>query len=127
MRSTIGIPVLQVGGRISGSRAGSGAITLLLFLSMSSAVLADAASDVAQLEAQCEAAREANIKPLRDAEIAKCKADARNEPDYCERYWHDYGDAKRNANGTMSPRMFDDLPACVAARKAREALNQGGR
>jgi hypothetical protein len=119
--------VAQVGGRFSRLRAASGAVTLLLLLGMSGTILADATSDVTQLEARCEAAREANIKPLRDAEIAKCKADAHNDPDYCERYWRDYGNAKRNANGTMSPRLFDDLPACVDARKAREALNQGGR
>lgn len=123
MRSNMGIPVVQVGARFSGLRAGAGVITLLLLLGMSNVVLADAASDVAQLQAQCEAAREAHIKPLRDAEIAKCKANARNDPDYCDRYWRDYGDAHRNANGTMSPRMFDDLPACVAARKAHEALD----
>jgi hypothetical protein len=39
-------------------------------------VFADQASDVAALEAQCEAEREAKIKPLRDMEIAKCKTSA---------------------------------------------------
>jgi hypothetical protein len=121
------IRVEDVAGRSCGWRAASRAAALLLLLGMSSVVLADAASDVAKLDAQCEAAREAKIKPLRDAEIAKCKADARNDPDYCERYWRDYGNAVRRANGTMGPRMFDDLPACVAAAKAREALQQDGR
>lgn len=89
-------------------------------------VLADEAANVAALEAKCEAVRAAHIKPLRDAEIAKCKANARNDPDYCERYWSDYGNAHRLPNGTMSPRMFDDLPECVAAAQARKALNQNG-
>src|SRR6476619_4899263 len=84
--------------------------------------LADQAANVAALEAQCEAARAAHIKPLRDAAIAKCKADGRNDPGYCERYWSDYGNAHRMANGVMSPRMFDDLPECVAAAQARKAL-----
>jgi hypothetical protein len=84
--------------------------------------LADKQSDVAALEAQCEAEREAKIKPLRDMEIAKCKADPHNDAGYCERYWKDYGNAVRAANGTMVPRMFGDLTVCVAAFKARKAL-----
>jgi hypothetical protein len=96
-------------------------------LGVAGAVLADQASDVAALEARCEAAREARIKPLREGEIAKCKASRPEDPDYCTRYWSDYGNAKRQPNGTMSPRMFDDLPECVAAAKARQALGQDNR
>lgn len=72
------------------------------------------------LEQRCEAAREAKIKPLREAEIAKCKADRRNDPAFCERYWRDYGDAGRTVDGRFRPRLFDDLPECVAAREARQ-------
>jgi len=88
-------------------------------------VFADQASDVAALEAKCEAEREAKIKPLRDEEIAKCKADQGNDPGYCERFWKDYGNAKRGANGGTIPRMFGDLPICVAAFNARKALADG--
>ena len=94
----------------------------LILLAPCAAALADQTSDVEALEAQCEQEREANIKPLRDMEIAKCKADTRNDPAYCERYWSDYGNAIRRPNGTMAPRMFDDLPDCVAAYAARKAL-----
>jgi len=59
-------------------------------------------------------------------EIAKCSADRHNEPGYCERYWKDYGNAVRTANG-MVPRMFDDLPVCVDGFKARKALADGDR
>lgn len=79
-------------------------------------------SDVKALELKCEQAREAQLKPIRDAEIAKCKAQKRNDPEYCERYWRDLGDAMRLPNGTMKPRMFDDLPECVAAFKARQGM-----
>jgi hypothetical protein len=105
-------------------RSASPAVAVLLFLCTSSAVIADQASEVAALESQCAAAREAKIKPLREAEVAKCKAARPDDPEYCERYWSDYGNAKRVANGTMSPRMFDDLPICVSAYQARKALNQ---
>jgi hypothetical protein len=86
------------------------------------AVLADQATDVAALEAQCEKEREERIKPLREMEIAKCKTHDYGDPGYCERYWKDYGNAMRSANGTMTPRMFDDLPICVQAYTARKAL-----
>ncbi len=89
------------------------------------AVFADRASDVAALEAQCEAEREAKIRPLRDREIATCKADPHNDPAYCERYWKDYGNSARGADGVMIPRMFGELPVCIAAFKARKALADG--
>ena len=88
-------------------------------------VFADQASYVAALEAKCEAEREAKIKPLRDVEIAKCKADQSNDPGYCERFWKDYGNATRSAKGGTIPRMFGDLPICVAAFEARKALADG--
>jgi hypothetical protein len=86
------------------------------------AVFADKESDVAALEARCEADRETKLKPLRDAEIAKCKEDVHNPAGFCESFWKDYGNATRTRNGTMVPRMFDDLPSCAAAYKARMAL-----
>jgi hypothetical protein len=94
----------------------------LILLSPPLVVFADQTSDVVALEAQCEQEREARIKPLREMEIDKCKADAHNDPDYCVRYWKDYGNAMRTSNGTMTPRMFDDLPVCIEAFKARKAL-----
>jgi hypothetical protein len=90
------------------------------------ALLADAAGDVAALEAQCAQEREARIKPLRDAEIAKCKADEHNDPAYCERFWASYGDAYRRPNGTLAPRLFDDLPICQKAYRARRELEVNG-
>jgi hypothetical protein len=95
---------------------------MLLLLAPAAVTLADQTSDVEALEAQCEQERETRIKPLRDAEIEKCKADSKNDPGYCERYWKDYGNSVRSSNGTMTPRMFDDLPDCQAAYAARKAL-----
>jgi hypothetical protein len=97
-----------------------------LLLGSPVALFADQTSEVAALEGQCEEAREAKIKPLRDAEIAKCKEDTHNVPGYCERYWSGYGNAVRGANGATIPRMFDDLPICIAAFEARKALKRDG-
>jgi hypothetical protein len=88
-------------------------------------LFADQASGVAALESRCEAEREARIKPLRDAEIAKCKADTNNDPAYCERYRKDYGNTRRGAAGGTIPRMFWDLPICIEAFDARKALTDG--
>jgi hypothetical protein len=94
----------------------------LILLSPSPVALADQTSDVVALETQCEQERETRIKPLREMEIEKCQADAHNDPDYCVRYWKDYGNAMRTTKGAMTPRMFDDLPICIEAFKARKAL-----
>jgi hypothetical protein len=100
---------------------------VLLSLAGPLRVLADKESDVIALEARCEAEREANIKPLREMEIAKCKADRHNDAAYCERFWKDYGNAVRSSDGIMVPRMFSELPVCVAAFKARKALADDAR
>jgi hypothetical protein len=101
-------------------------VCLLAGMLLASVALADKAADVAALEAQCESEREALIKPLRDEEIAKCKADGRSDPAYCERYFKDYGNAVRSTpKGGFVPRMFNDLPSCKLALAARKALANG--
>lgn len=100
-------------------------VALLAGLLMAGAALADKAADVAALEAKCESEREAKIKPLRDEEIAKCKADGRFDAGYCERSFKGYGNAARTPNGGTVPRMFGDLPSCKLAFAARKALADG--
>ena len=56
---------------------------------------------------------------MRASEIAKCKSDRTNDPAWCERFNATFGDAVRRSDGTMGPRMFDDLPECVDALKER--------
>ncbi len=86
--------------------------------------IADAAyaldeAELRALEARCESAREAALAPLRAARIAECKADRRNDAGFCERYWRDLGNGVRTADGRWLPRLFDDLPECIAAHEAR--------
>lgn len=76
---------------------------------------------LAELDQRCEDAREKKIAPLREAEIARCKAERRNDPAWCERFNADFGDGGRTVGGTIRPRMFDDLPECV------DALNERNR
>jgi hypothetical protein len=98
----------------------------LLWLALPVAVFADRASEVAALEARCEQDREAKIKPLREMEIKNCLAN-RSDLDYCTTFWKDYGNAVRLKNGATIPRMFDDLPSCVAAFEARTEFELNGR
>jgi hypothetical protein len=65
------------------------------------------------LDRRCDMAREKVIAPLRAAEIASCKEQKRNDPDWCERFNADYGDGGRTVSGSVRPRMFDDLPECI--------------
>ena len=74
---------------------------------------------VEELEQRCEEMRENRLKPLREAEIEKCKADETKDPAWCERYYQDYGNATRGPEGKYTPRMFDDLAPCVQAREMK--------
>lgn len=74
---------------------------------------------LADLDLRCDEARERMIAPLREAEIAKCKLDKKNDPAWCERFNADYGDGGRTVSGSIRPRMFDDLPECVDALQER--------
>lgn len=103
-------------------RAGARALRCVIWgvgVTVSICAAADEAT-VRALEAQCEAAREAKIRPLREAEIQRCMAEQNKDPDYCRRYWSDYGAAVRLPNGAVRPPLFSDLPECVAAHAARK-------
>ncbi|MDH3948046.1 MAG: hypothetical protein OEU74_03700 [Gammaproteobacteria bacterium] len=80
---------------------------------------------VKELEQRCEEMRENRIRPLREAEIEKCKADKTKDPAWCERYYKDYGNATRGPEGKYTPRMFDNLPPCVQAREKKAATRSG--
>lgn len=79
------------------------------------------AMSLEELDQLCDAARERAIAPLRRAAIEECKASPRQDPDFCERFYADYGEAGRTVTGTIRPRMFDDLPECVTAMKERNS------
>lgn len=76
---------------------------------------------ISELDSRCDVAREAKIAPLREAEIAKCKQDKREDPAFCENFNADFGDGGRTFSGAIRPRLFDDLPECV------EALQESNR
>ena len=74
---------------------------------------------LAELDLRCEKAREKMIAPLREAAIAECKQDERDDPAFCERTNADFGDGGRTLSGGYRPRLFDDLAECQEALQER--------
>ena len=83
---------------------------------------------LADLDRRCEDAREERIGPLREAEIANCIQTETGDQAWCETFWADYGDPRRTASGTLTPRLFHDLPQCTEAweERNRRGLYPGG-
>lgn len=80
----------------------------------------------AELDKRCEEAREKKIAPLRQARIDECRSAGKRSPASCETFYSTYGDATGSVHtGAYTPRMFNDLPECVAARNARDAVRAG--
>jgi hypothetical protein len=88
---------------------------------------ADDEASVRALEAKCQAARQEKLAVVRAERIAECKANRRNDPAFCERHYRDYGDGGPGPNGMRVTPMFNDLPECVTAFAARDALRRRGR
>lgn len=96
----------------------------LTFLLLCVPAWADDKPTLEELDARCEAAREAQLQPEREREIAACKAEKRNDPEWCERYYKDLGEGGRNLRGAAIPRKYDDLPECQAAQEARRTTER---
>lgn len=82
-----------------------------------------AEKSVKELEALCTQAREKRIGPEREAEIRTCKSERKNDPEWCERYWSNYGDRRKVGRSYQSPKYWW-LQECVEARKCRETADQ---
>lgn len=98
-------------------------LVVLLAGFLQSVVHAQAIEDMSmdELNQRCDAAREEKIAPLREQTIEECKQQPRNDPAWCERFYADFGEGGRTKNGSIRPRMFDDLPECL------DALNEENR
>jgi hypothetical protein len=104
------------------------ATLLCVLLSMTHvASAADDEATVQALEAKCQAARQPKLAAVRAERIAECKANRRNDPAFCERHYRDYGEGGPSPNGMRVTPMFNDLPECVTAFAARDALRRRGQ
>lgn len=98
-------------------------LTLSIALNVSivcAAADADRQAKQAQLDAQCEAARERKLSPERARYIDECVStklkESRRE---CERFFSDWG-----AQMGERPPLYYDLPECVAAFDYRQSYRQ---
>jgi hypothetical protein len=74
-----------------------------------------------QLDTLCGKEREKRLAPEREQLIQNCITNQRKSPEYCERYYRDYGAAQR-IDGTdyVQPALYIGLPECVAAEEAKK-------
>lgn len=88
-------------------------VTLMLGVAIAGSAAADRNRDQkqAELDAACEAAREAKLAPLREKFVEECVKN-KEQPDRgsCEVFYSDYG----AQSGNRAP-LFYDLPECVEA------------
>ena len=87
----------------------------LLFLSGGLSA-SDTAKKQAELDAECERAREAKLAPMRKKYVDEC-VEKKQRPDRasCEAFYADYG----AQSGNRAP-LFMDLPECVEAFEFRQ-------
>ena len=80
----------------------------------------DRAIQQAQLDAECEAARERKLAPERQQYLEECVRNKMKENrEACERFYSDYG----AETGTRLP-LYYDLPECVSAFEFRNSYRQ---
>ena len=75
---------------------------------------------VEQLDALCEREREKHLKKERTKLVETCKKRGNKQPEWCENYYADWGDARRLDINTLVPALYYDLPECIAAKRARD-------
>lgn len=75
---------------------------------------------VQELQAQCEAAREAKLAPERQMLIQECIQKKEKTPEKCERFYADHGAGGRTAGGAGRVRLYNDLPECKAQYQAEK-------
>ena len=94
-------------------------VLLIVALGLTALAHADKSS-LQELQAQCEAAREAKLAPERQALIQACIQKQEKTAEHCQRFYADYGAGGRNVNGAGRVRMYNDLPECEALYKAEK-------
>ena len=93
----------------------------LVAVSIANATFADDERDAqqAELDAQCQAARQAKLAPEREAAIDECVREAQKQDrDACERFYRDYGERTGHRAA-----LYYDLPACIAATQFRRGAS----
>ena len=75
---------------------------------------------VDKLISECQKARNQKIAPLKAQAIDDCINKKRKDPEYCERFYRNYGERTHLASGGTRPGMFWNLPECEKALSAEK-------
>jgi hypothetical protein len=96
---------------MNASNLSSALAVMAILFAPAIAAASDRDAKQAELDAACEAAREAKLAPLRAQYVEEC-VEKKQRPDRasCERFYADFG----NRSGNRAA-LFYDLPECVAA------------
>jgi len=78
----------------------------------------------ADLDRQCEAARERKLAPLRAEKIEACVRDQKRARTDCESELANFGNTRAKAGGGAVGGLFYYLPQCLAATAARNQYRQ---
>ena len=78
----------------------------------------------AELDRQCEAARQQKLTPLRARKIDACVNRDKRPRAECEDEFANYGNTHARTSGGAVGGLFYDLPECVAAQAARNEYRQ---
>ncbi len=95
-----------------------------LFVVSTAALAQEAVQTVDSLDAQCEAARQKKLAPIREQKIAECERSGQPPTAGCATFYSTYGDNSAHANGSVVRGQFYDLPECVRAQRAARGLLQ---
>ena len=78
---------------------------------------------VKDLDKACIDEKTKKLEKVQQKYITACIKKEKKDPEYCKRYYKDYGWGKTSGR-FRTVRLFDDLPVCIEAFEARKALKR---
>jgi hypothetical protein len=103
-------------------------VVTLLPLFLASGVALGGEASLEQLRLRCEAAREAQLAPLREQAIQECVSRPRSTRTraQCEEFYRDFGQGGGTVGGGFRAPMFIDVPECQEYFAEQDRQNQAG-
>ena len=75
---------------------------------------------IKELDDICTQTRTELLKPVIASKVENCVNNKNKERAYCERYYKDYGWGNITYGGHRNVGLFDQIPECIEAFKARK-------
>jgi len=104
-------------------------VATLLPLFLASGVALGGEPSLEQLRLRCEAAREAQLAPLREQAIQECVSRPRSTRTraQCEEFYRDFGQGGGTVGGGFRAPMFIGVPECQEYFAEQDRQNRAGR